>query len=137
MKTIYLIIAVTFFNITLCRAQNVNTSTIQWNVTHVENSEAGISEGAGDKLISYPGDKVEWKDANGDIKLSFEITSTIGTWSDASQNGLIHFSFQLENQPGEIIIQRSGNVLSAEIQLYKADVNPQTYNLQISGYTVL
>ncbi|HEY3405546.1 MAG TPA: hypothetical protein VGK59_19320 [Ohtaekwangia sp.] len=137
MKTTYLIFFLIAFASTVSLAQSVSTSTVQWNVTDVHNMNAGTHDGAGDKLISYPGDRVEWQDANGNLKFSFEIISTIGTWNNIAEGGFIHFNFRQEGQPGEVIIQRSGGAVSAEIQLYKTDATPQTYMLAIGSYTTL
>src|SRR6187399_1210216 len=105
MKTTHLIFLLIALATTFSKAQSVTTSTIQWNVTDVDNTSAGIHDGAGDKLVSYPGNRVEWKDVNGNLKFSFEILSTIGTWDDVAEGGLIHFNFQLEGQSGDVIIQ--------------------------------
>ncbi|HEY3402415.1 MAG TPA: hypothetical protein VGK59_03450 [Ohtaekwangia sp.] len=134
-----LLLTLIFFSLTCftLKAQDVNVTTIQWNISQVHNTTAGIHDGAGDKLVTYPNDRVEWRDSNNNLKFSFDISSTIGSWSNVNEGGLIHFNFQMQGQPGEVIIQRSGGTLSAEVQLYKADNNPQSYLIQISGYTLL
>lgn len=117
--------------------QDALVSSIQWNVVEVKTSNSPTSESVSDKLKVYPGDRIEWTDLDNNAKFSFKISSTTGDWSNIAEGGLIHYNFQMEGQPGEVIIQRTAGLLSAEIQLYKVDANPLTYFLKISGYSVL
>src|SRR5690606_32127135 len=105
------------------QAQNAATTAIQWNVTDVFNMSANMYDGQGDKLILFPGDRIEWQDANGNLKFRFPIASVIGDWENINENGLIHFNFQFSGQPGELIVQRRAGTLSAEIHLYQVDAN--------------
>lgn len=117
--------------------QNATTATIRWHVTDVFNVTGNAHEGSGDKLVVYPGARIDWQDANDNPKFSFGITSVIGTWDNVNENGLIHFNIEYSGQPGEVVVQRSAGMLSAEIRLYQVDANEQAYALQIDSYTVL
>lgn len=136
MKTIALLFVATLYSLP-GYSQDVTATAIQWNVVKVLNLTTNTSDDNGDKLLVYPGDRIEWRDGNDKPRIGFVITSFIGTWDNVNENGLIHFNFEYSGQPGELIIQRSAGMLSADILLYQIDADAQAYRFQIDSYTVL
>ncbi|MFZ6011288.1 MAG: hypothetical protein ACOYXT_13150 [Bacteroidota bacterium] len=125
-----------FFVTTSLFAQSSDaTSTIQWNITQVNNINTQQVESVNETFTTSP-QHIVWKDADGVVKFSFDVTGISGTWADVNQNGMIRFSFEFESQPAFVDVERAGGKLTIKINLYLNEP-PQVYSLTAGSLTVL
>lgn len=94
----YQIIVLLVLNISIrSLAQDIETATILWEADRASNKQTNESHALLCSFKSTPA-YVEWIQKNGELKTTYQIISSEGTWNDVNQAGSITF-----------IVERNGN----------------------------
>jgi hypothetical protein len=134
LKKILLPIILCFW-ITSSSAQNISTYSIQWNISKVFNAETGETV-EGPQFILTGGSTVQWKDVQGNIKHTYSISETIGSWTNVNQSGAILYKINSGEVEGNIEISKSGDGRKIRIILV-GESSTETVELTISSFQVL
>jgi hypothetical protein len=110
------------------QAQNITTEKLSWHVFYVNDMNTGgqvLSEN--EKLDTYGSERIEWYDADGSIKNTFQVNKISGTWSNVSNNGYIIYQVTRDSKSGTLTFERSKNeimirILLVEGRCYSGDV---------------
>lgn len=89
------------------QGQSPLTETIQWNATGFKDLDANIDFASSCQFITYGAKKIKWVQDNGKAVVEFNVTSTIGTWSDINKAGSITYKIADRTAKGDLIIKKS------------------------------
>jgi hypothetical protein len=131
-----LVITLVFITIitSIVGAQNIKTSTIQWN------SQSTLEAGSGQQMeevtsfVTVGTTRMEWKEANGNNRKNFQVIEAIGDWTDVNQHGWIQYEVTDGTSSGTISIRK--NETETKIFITMASEPPLSYVLTINNHQV-
>jgi hypothetical protein len=112
-------------------AQNVKTSTIQWNSQRTFNVSAGEYQEEVTSLTSHSTSSIEWKNSDGTTRKNFQVTETIGNWTNANSDGRIQFEIADGQSKGTVTITRKNQ--ETKVLIVIASETPVLYELSIQS----
>lgn len=119
---------------TLAWSQDIATATIQWNSASTFNATAGSSTEEVTSLTTHQ-TSLEWKNADGSMRKSFQIIERIGDWNNVGSEGQVQYEVTDGQYSGTVSIRKSAS--ETKILIVIASDEPTTRELVITGYQVL
>jgi hypothetical protein len=120
-----------------CRgyAQNIATTSLQWNATSVFEAHLGNTTVEPGTVTTANG-HIVWKAANGSVKYDFTILETNGTWTNVSANGSVTYEVDHQNNRGTVQFKRDNGGVTIRIVLTTGS-EPLIYELTIDTIETL
>lgn len=112
-------------------SQERSTSSITWTSTNTFSVEEGNSVSENTTLMCIGGDHIEWRNADGTIRKSFQVIETIGDWYSIGDEGRIQYEIVDGNTNGSISIQKNMQGTKALLVLVSNDT--QSYELTLQA----
>lgn len=81
---------------------------------------------------SFPNDRIEWIQKDGEIVHTFLIASSEGTWPATGSEGEAVFHITYDGSPGRIAFKRDGEKISISLDLTERNPNGSAYTFTVS-----
>lgn len=135
MKKAFSIIIVILVLASVAQAQDATVATVRWNAIKYFDGTAGqwISEPT--SLVSQGKKKVQWFNANGTMRKSFQVIEVIGEWSNMGTDGTLQYEVTDGQTSGTITFQRNAQEIKAFLVIGTG--SPKVYELLIQNTEVL
>lgn len=119
---------------TLAWSQDIATATIQWNSASTFNATTGSTTEEVTSLTTRE-TSLQWKNADGSMRKSFQIIERIGDWNDVDSEGRVQYEVTDGQYSGTVSIRKSAS--ETKILIVIASDEPSTRELIITGHQVL
>jgi len=127
-------IVVSLITTTTCLAQNIQTSTIEWNCISTFTSQPGTVVDESTKVVSSS-DQIIWYDNNDTVLKTLSITGYTGSWSNVSNNGSIVFNIASGDDTGIVQFSKSDGVTRIRIHIVVDEDSP-VFELKVGTLNV-
>jgi hypothetical protein len=122
MKTIYLsFFVLASFASLPCKAQSINTATIQWDAERIFNATTGQWTEQSTSLVTRGTGGIEWKNSNGSIRSRFQVVELVGEWNNVNEDGFAQYEVTDGTHSGTITIRKEGTETKILISLGAAE----------------
>ena len=115
-------------------AQNIQTSTIEWNCISTFTSQPGTVVDENTKVVSSA-EQIIWYDDNGAALKTLSITGSTGSWSNVSNNGSIIFNITSGDDTGIAQFSKSDGVTRIRIHIVIDEDSP-VFELKVGTLNV-
>jgi len=116
-------------------AQNIQTSTIEWNSISTFEAQSGTISDEATKVVSSA-EQIIWYDKNGIAQKTFSITTATGTWPNVSSNGSIIYNVSYGDNSGVAHFSKLDHLTKIRLHLITEEGSP-IYELVVTTITEL
>jgi hypothetical protein len=129
-RYIFALVVTLTFCLTKTSAQNILTSSIEWNSSSTFTASIGVNTDEITRVVTSPS-QITWYDNQDSVKQIFDIVSSEGSWNNVSNNGSISFKIKSGDSYGIAQFSKSGGSRMIRIQLVLDEEIP-IYELTIT-----
>lgn len=97
------------FGCPLClHGQDITTSTLRWTSNQTTDLRSPETKAYACTFITRGTATIDWLQRNGQVRTTYTITRTEGSWRDILANGSFTYFLGRDGKTGRIVIERTG-----------------------------
>lgn len=105
------------FSTAKSQSPRIQSDSIAWHINGMNDLVSDVSVTYQCTFVTHGTESVNWIQDNGNFIMYFSVTSTVGEWSDLSEDGSITYNLSGDGLTGQLEISRSTGAVSAHFQL--------------------
>jgi hypothetical protein len=117
------------------QAQTLNPSTdvLVWDYSKLYNDKNQEELVANGKLVSHPGQKVEWVQNDAQYTDTFVVTGVEGAWASTRLPGRVTYHIQWDGRKGTLVFSSTAAGLMAELRITHAGRKDSFFKFYINN----
>lgn len=93
-------------------SQDITKSEYTWKASQVTDGRTSSTKASYTEFVTHGLTSVDWIQKNGELKTTFRITGTEGSWSNINNQGSITYLLEYENRSCKMRFERAASGLS-------------------------